>query len=174
MYSTDSPPLSDVYSEHDIGTPERTSAKRVHRLKPSAFGPSRGFKTAPVTGRKPSIPRHRTRAIGRFLIAALIGVGTTLAWQSYGGEMVGAWAPSLRWLVPASTSAELQAQVKPLGVDLAIMRRSLEQLASTQDQLTRKQDQMAQAFATLQTAVRDIDQNILALAPLAPKSAHAR
>jgi hypothetical protein len=31
---------------------------------------------------------------------------------------------------------------------------------------------MAQAFAILQSAVRDINQNILALAPLAPKAAH--
>jgi hypothetical protein len=31
---------------------------------------------------------------------------------------------------------------------------------------------MAQAFATLQAAVRDINQNILALAPLAPKAGH--
>ncbi len=53
------------------------------------------------------------------------------------------------------------------------MKRCIEQLASNQDQLAGKQDQMAQAFATLQTAVRDINQNILALAPLAPKAAHA-
>jgi hypothetical protein len=67
----------------------------------------------------------------------------------------------------------LQAQVKPVALDLAIMRRSVEQLAGNQDQLARKQDQMAQAFATLlQAAVRDINQNILALAPLAPKAAH--
>jgi hypothetical protein len=103
----------------------------------------------------------------------VIGVGATLAWQSYGGEMVRAWAPSLGWLAPISPSEELQAQVKPVVVDLAIMRRSIEQLASNQDQLARKQDQMAQAFAALQSAVREIDQNILALAPLAPKPAHA-
>jgi vacuolar-type H+-ATPase subunit D/Vma8 len=76
-------------------------------------------------------------------------------------------------LSPASPSAELQAQVKPVALDLAILRRSVEQLASNQDQLARKQDQMTQAFAALQSAVRDINQNILALAPLAPKAAHA-
>ena len=63
--------------------------------------------------------------------------------------------------------------VKPVALDLAIMKRSVEQLASNQDQLARKQDQMTQAFATLQAAVRDINQNILALAPLAPKAGHA-
>ncbi len=52
------------------------------------------------------------------------------------------------------------------------MKRSVEQLASNQDQLARKQDLMAQAFAALQAAEQDIKQNISALAPLAPKSAH--
>jgi hypothetical protein len=75
-------------------------------------------------------------------------------------------------LFPAFPFAELQAQLKPVALDLAITRRSVEQLASNQDQLARKQDQMTQAFATLQAAVRDINQNILALAPLAPKAAH--
>ena len=74
--------------------------------------------------------------------------------------MVRAWAPSLGWLLPVSPSAELQAQLKPVAVDLAIMRRSVEQLASNQDQLARKQDQMTQAFATLQGAEQDISQNI--------------
>jgi hypothetical protein len=75
-------------------------------------------------------------------------------------------------MLPASPSAELQAQLKPVALDLAIMKRSIEQLANTQDQLARKQDQMTLAFATLQAAVRDINQNILALAPLAPKAGH--
>jgi hypothetical protein len=87
--------------------------------------------------------------------------------------MVRAWAPSLVWLAPTSPSAELQALVKPVALDLAIMKRSVEQLAGNQDQLARKQDQMTQAFATLQAAVRDINQNILALAPLAPKAGRA-
>ncbi|MBO0717509.1 MAG: hypothetical protein J2P55_09285 [Rhizobiales bacterium] len=86
--------------------------------------------------------------------------------------MIKAWAPSLGWLVPASASAELQAQLKPVGLDLAIMKRSIEQLANNQDQLARKQDQLTQAFATLQAGEEDIKQNILALAPLAPKAAH--
>jgi hypothetical protein len=58
-----------------------------------------------------------------------------------------------------------------VALDLAIMKRSIEQLAGGQDQLARKQDQMTQAFATLQAAEQDIKQNILALAPLAPKAA---
>jgi hypothetical protein len=164
-------PLNNAYPEHDVDTAERTSSNRVHRLRPGAVRPSSGFKNTQVASDRPSITRRIIRAFGRFSVAALIGVGATLAWQSYGGEMVRAWAPSLGWLFPASPSAELQAQLKPVALDLAIMRRSVEQLAGNQDQLARKQDQMTQAFATLQATEQDIKQNILALAPLAPKAA---
>ena len=113
----------------------------------------------------------------------LIGVGGTLAWQ-HGDEIteiVRTWAPSLGWLLPVSTtkapappvtSTELQQQFKPMAIDLALVRRSIEQLGANQDQLARKQDQMAQAIATLQTAEQDISQKILALAPPAPKAVH--
>jgi len=169
MY-TKSPPLNDAYPEDDVDAAERTSSNRVHRLRPDAF--SADFKRSQVARGRPSITRRIIRVVGRFSVAVLIGVGATLAWQSYGGEMITAWAPSLGWLVPVSPTAQLQAQLKPVALDLAIMKRSVEQLAANQDQLARKQDQMAQAFAALRAAEQDIKQNILALAPLAPKAAH--
>jgi hypothetical protein len=91
-----------------------------------------------------------------------------------GSPTVARWSgtPSLGWLFPASPSAELQAQLKPVALDLSILRRSVEQLAGNQDQLARKQDQMTQAFATLQAAKQDINQKILSLAPPAPKAAN--
>ena len=171
MY-TESPPLNGDYPEHNIDTAERASSNRVHRLRPGAHPRSSGFKNTQVASERLSISRRIIRALGRFSLVLLIGVGVTLAWQSYGGEVVRAWAPSLGWLLPTSPSAELQALLKPVALDLAIMKRSIEQLAGSQDQLTRKQDQMTQAFATLQAAEQDIKQNILALAPLAPKAAH--
>ena len=171
MY-TESPPLNDAYRENDVDAAEPTSSNRVYRRRPDAFRPSSSVKNTKVATDKSSITRRIIRALGRFSVAVLIGVGATLTWQSFGGEMIKAWAPSLGWLLPASPSAELQAQLKPVTVDLAIMRRSVEQLASNQDQLARKQDQMTQAFAALQAAEQDIKQNILALAPLAPKAAH--
>jgi hypothetical protein len=168
MY-TESPPLNGAYPEHEVEAPER-SRDRIHRPRPGAFRPASGLKYEPIA--RPSITRRTIRSFGRFFIAIAIGVGATLAWQSYGGEMVRVWVPSLGWLSPASAVAELQAQVKPVALDLAIMSRSVEQLAGSQDQLARKQDQMTQAFATLQSAVRDINQNISAVAPPAPKAAH--
>jgi len=156
MY-TESPPLAG-----------RAGSDRSYRPGPRPFSPV--LTKARSASNNPSTITQASRALGRFSLVLFIGIGATLAWQSYGGELARAWAPSLGWLFPPSPSAELQAQLKPVAFDLAIIKRSVEQLASNQDQLARKQDQMAQAFATLQAAVRDINQNILALAPLAPKA----
>jgi hypothetical protein len=48
----------------------------------------------------------------------------------------------------------------------------VEQLTSNQDQLARKEDQLAQAIAVVQSADQDISQKILAIAPPAPKVVH--
>jgi len=172
MYSSESPPLKRVYPEHDDDADERTSSNRVYRLKPARPYRSSGSKNTQFASDRPSITGRITRALGRFSVAVLVGIGVTLAWQSYSGEMIRTWAPSLGWLLTASPSAELQALIKPVALDLAIIKRSVEQLASNQDQFARKLDQMTQAFATLQAAEQDINQNILALAPLAPKAGH--
>jgi len=153
MFSTESPSLNTAL-QLDFGD-EHVPSNGGGPLKPGRRYRSSGFKNAQFTSDKPSIGRRLTRSLVRFFLPVVIGVGGTLAWQSYGGEMVRAWAPSLGWLVPASppgpavTSAELQQQLKPMAIDLALVRRSEEQLAANQDQLSRKQDQMAQAIATL-------------------------
>jgi hypothetical protein len=178
MFSTERTPLNDEYSERDVDGAERISSNRVRRLRPGAFRPTTGFKKTQFASERPSITRRILGTLSRFSIAVLIGVGGTLAWQYYGGEMMRAWAPSLGWLLPASppgpavTSTGLQQQLKPMAIDLALVRRSEEQLAANQDQLARKQEQMTQAIAALQAAERDINQNILALAAPAPKAAH--
>jgi hypothetical protein len=61
-----------------------------------------------------------------------------------------------------------------MAIDLALVRRSEEQLAANQDQLSRKQDQMAQAIATLQAAEQDLSQKMSAppAPPPAPKPVH--
>ena len=142
---------------------------------------------------RPSIGRRMFRAIARFFIAVLIGVGATLAWQSYGDEakeMVRTRIPSVAWLLPVSTtksppngqvSAQDEAlpqsapvtqtpaptaaatspelmQLEPMARDLAVMRRSLEQLAA-------KQEQMAQNIAALQAVEQDIRQKMSSRPP---------
>jgi hypothetical protein len=144
----------------------------------------------------PSIGRRVFRALTRFFIAVLIGVGATLAWQSHGDDakqIVRTWAPSLGWLLPVSTTTspdrpgasqnaalpqsapvtqsaapasaltagELAQQLEPITRDLAVVRRSLEQLAA-------KQEQMAQNIATLQAAEQDIRQKMSSPPPSRP------
>jgi hypothetical protein len=99
---------------------------------------------------------------------ALIGVGATLALQSYNEEakeLVRNWVPPLGWLLPPSpasiaTSSNLGEQLKPIAVDLALVRRNIEQLALDQRQLATKQENIAQDLATLQAVERDLRENI--------------
>ena len=177
MFSTESPPLNDVFKLdfEDQYAPSNGEG----RLKPGRSYRSSGFNNAQFRSDRPSTGRRLTRSLGRFFVAIFIGIGGTLGWQYCGGEMVRAWAPSLDWLLPASlpapavTFAELQQQLKPMAIDLALVRRSEEQLAANQDQLARKQDQMAQAMSALQAAQQEFTQQILALAPPpTPKPVH--
>jgi septal ring factor EnvC (AmiA/AmiB activator) len=94
--------------------------------------------------------------------------------------MIAGWAPSLASLLPAQSSkqtaegaasSEVAQQVKLIAVDLAIVRRSMGQLAANQDQFAAKQEQMNQNIATLQQAEQEVRQQVLA--PPAPKAAHA-
>jgi hypothetical protein len=183
MYSTKSLPLNDDYPQRDVEASdldaERASSNRVRPLRPGRPYRSSGSKNAQLRSDRPSISRRLTRKLARLFLVVLIGVGGTLAWQ-HGDEvteMVRTWAPSLGWLLPVSTirapaPTVTTADLKPVAIDLALVRRSIEQLASNQDQLARKQDQMAQAIATLQAAEQDLSQQILALAPPAPKAVH--
>ena len=173
----ESPPLNDEHTDRDVEAD--LDADRVHWRSGTSRRAS-NFKSDQFRSDKPSTSRRLTRSLARFVFVVLIGVGGTLAWQSCDDEIT-AMVPLLGWLLPVSTmkpsapavaSAELQEQLKPVSLDLAIVRRSVEQLASNQDQLARKQDQMAQAIATLQAAERDLSQQILALAPPAPKAVH--
>jgi hypothetical protein len=179
MLSTESPHLNDVLKLdfEDEYAPSNGGGRLKSGYRSSSFTNGQ-FKRG-----KPSIGGRLTRSLARLSLAVLIGVGATLAWQSYGGEAVRTWAPSLSSLLPASTteppapavtSTELQRQLKPIAIDLALVRRSEEQLAANQDQLARKQDQMAQAIAALQAAEQEVSQKVSAPQPLpsAPKPVH--
>ena len=148
-------------SYDDLAEPSPRTCPRI-RLEASNI---QNWPTPPpsnMQNSKPSIGRRTSRAFARYSIVFLIGIGVTLAWQSYGDEameMIRTEAPSLAWLLPVSTakpppddqasaaaavaSAELVQQLKPMAFDLAIVRRSVEQLATTVEQLAAKQDQMA-------------------------------
>lgn len=154
----------DLDAERDFNDQRRRRAQRQNAVK------------------RPSIASRMLRSVGRFSAAVLIGVGLTLAGQSYGeqlSEIIADWAPSVAWLLPAQSpkqtaetaiSSELAQQVKLIAADLAIVRRNIGQLSANQDQFAAKQEQMNQNIAMLQQAEQDVRQQVLA--PPAPKTAH--
>jgi hypothetical protein len=129
------------------------------------------------------------RALARFSIAVLIGVGATLAWQSYGDEAreaLSTQVPSLRWLsvstttsvpdgkgstpdvalrqsTPAAQRQALAAATSSELPQLEPIARDLAAMRHSLDQLVVKQEQMAQNIATLQAAEQDTRQKILSL-----------
>ena len=131
-------------------------------------------------------PRRRP-SFGKRVLRALftlgLGVGGTLAWQSYGDtarEMIADASPQLSWLAPpavaavpaaaetdASASAAAapaapasdQQQLNATSLGLAAVRQSIDQLAA---QFAAGQQQMANQIARLQSADQDILQKIAA------------
>jgi hypothetical protein len=167
MQYSQSPPLAeasdlDALSEQRIG--QRPGKSSIHS--------PRSFRDDQFVSRRPSLGRRMLRALTRFFITVLIGVGATLGWQAYGDEardMAIAQAPTLAWLlsiVPttkpaaamAATSRAPAQQLEPLAFNLDAVRRSVEQLAA-------KQDQMAQNIAALQAVEEDIRQKMSSAPP---------
>jgi hypothetical protein len=126
-----------------------------------------GAKDPHVASTRPPIRQRMVRTVTRFFVTVLIGVGATLAWQSYGDaarEAMAVRAPALAWLFPVSETkspvaapdpAELLA---PLATNLELVRRNVEQLAA-------KQDQMAQNITLLQAVDEDIREKMSSAAP---------
>jgi hypothetical protein len=126
-----------------------------------------------------SFAKRAPLALARFLITFGIGVGATLAWQSYGDaarEMIANASPQLARLAlpaapvaqhPAETIASAgtpappspgQQQFGAVSLDLDAVRQSVEQIAANQDQMTRAiaqlaagQEQMTREIAKLQS-----------------------
>jgi hypothetical protein len=167
MHYSQSPPLAEAVDLDAI------SAQRIGNrpVRPPIHSPrSSSLRDDQVVSDRPSVGRRILRTLTRFVIAVLIGVGATLAWQSYGDEarkIAVARAPTLSWLLSvsttkspavAATSPDPAQQLEPLASNLDAVRRSVEQLAA-------KQDQMAQNVATLQAVEEDIRQKMLSAPP---------
>jgi len=139
----------------------RTATASVHTLH--AFG----RKGDEMERRRPSIGRRIFRALTRFIVTVLIGVGGTLAWQSYGDAaktMVAAHSPTLAWLLPPTgwpaAASPSPAQQPSQAASLDAVRRSVEQLAA-------RQDQMAQSLAALLAIEVDMRQKMAFTPPSA-------
>ena len=152
-------PARDLHARSDQRVGTRPMKPSIRSPRPS------GLNDDQVASDRPSIGRRIFRTLTRFIIAVLIGIGATLAWQSHGDaarEMVVARAPSLGWLLSvsttkspavAATAPDPVQQLEPLASNLDVVRRGVEQLAA-------QQEQMARNIATLQVVDEDIRQKV--------------
>jgi len=168
MQYSQSPPLAEA-SDLDAMSDQRIGKRpSIHSPRSSSFGDDR------FVSRRPSVFTRMLRALTRFFITVLIGVGATLGWQAYGDEardMAIDQAPTLAWLLSipttrpaarpaamAATSPDPAQRLEPLAFNLDAVRRNVEQLAV-------KQDQMAQNIAALQAVEEDIRQKMSSTPP---------
>ena len=124
----------------------------------------------------PSLGRRDSRGLARFLIIFSIGIGATLAWQSYGDAaraMLANSSPQLGWLAPqtAPPAQTTPSMVMPPAADtassdlqqltaaVASMRQSVDQLAA---QLAAGQQQVADNIAKLHADEQKILQKLSA------------
>ena len=133
---------------------------------------------------RPSLGRRALRRLARFLIVFCVGVGTTLAWQSYGDAaraMIANSSPQLAWLAPQAapvvpTATDVVApagaassDVQQLAFGLAAVRQSIDLLAA---QLAAGQQQMGGDIAKLHADEQEILHKLSAT-PLRPTAAPA-
>lgn len=175
MYPSSTPLVpDDQYHERDFAPRDLDAERDLQRMR-------RPQRQAAM--KKPSLANRMARSVSRFFAAILIGVALTLAGQFYSeqlSEIIAGWAPSLASLLPpaqgskqaaeSAGSSELAQQVKLIAADLAIVRRSMGQLAANQDQFAAKQEQMNQSIATLRQADQEVRQQVVT--PPAAKAAH--
>ena len=187
-------PLNDQY-ERDV-TPLAPNVEPPLRAPPR---PS-DFKNDQLASDRPSMGGRIFRALARFFLAVLIGIGATLAWQSHGEEakdMVRAWAPSLGWMLPVATKTSSDSMLSSqnavlpqsapvtqtgeaaaavashdLVQQLEPVVRDLAVVRHSLEQLAAKQEQMAQNIAALQATEQDIRQKMSS--PPAPRAAPPR
>jgi hypothetical protein len=124
----------------------------------------------------PSLGGRAWRGLARFLILFSIGIGATLAWQSYGDAaraMLANSSPQLGWLAPqtaplAQTTPSMvvapaadtaSSDLQQLMVAVASMRQSVDQLAA---QLAAGQQQVADNIAKLHADEQKILQKLSA------------
>jgi hypothetical protein len=124
-----------------------------------------------------SLARRALSRFVRFVITLGIGIAGTLAWQAYGDDarqtMAMAYPDQLGWIAPQAAPTAPAAQSEPatlaaaapaapspdqqqlnaLSLNLAAVRRSVEQLAT---QVASGQQQMAGDIARLQVSEQDI------------------
>jgi len=136
----------------------------------------------PIT-KRPSLARRIRRGSARFLTIFCLGVGTTLAWQSFGDGargMIAKSSPQLAWLGPktepvvptvpnAVTAAVASPELQQLALGFAAVRQSVDLLTS---QFATSQQEMRGDIVKLQADEQEILHKLSA-APSRPTAAPA-
>jgi len=139
---------SDVQSDmsEDAGDPGGSQATEPSI---SVFPRPAGFENIQVIKDRPKIG-NRVLTLAGFAVAALIGAGSTFAWQAHQpSEVVTAAAPAA--IAPAPLIAPyLGRQLEELADDISSVRRGMEELAAKQQQLAAAQQQLEQLAAKQQ------------------------
>ena len=155
----------------------------VYKSKPSIYENTTQMKDAgpepshePAT-RGPSLTSRILRRLNRFAVVFCIGVGTTLAWQSYGDAaraMIATSSPQLGWLAPQTAqttentpgaAAAVSSETQELALSIGFVRQSLDQLAL---QIAAAQQLMDEKIAKVQTDQADVLQKLSAIAARPP------
>ena len=125
---------------------------------------------------RPSLARRVLRRLARFSIVFGVGVGTILAWQSYGDAaraMIANSSPQLGWLAPQTapvvpTASDVPAptaaspELEQLALGLAAVRQSVDQLTA---QLAAAQQAIGNDIAKLQADEQEILRKLSAAPP---------
>lgn len=180
MLYSQSPPLAQNETAHE--EPSGRFARDQDSRSEPRFGrrlpASASIHALPPPRPRRSIGRRMLRAVTRFVIVVLIGVGATLGWQAYGDtakQMLAVRAPELApllsWLpakapAVAATPASPALQLEPLAANLEFVRRSVEQVALKQEQIIRN-------IAALQAVDEEIRQKVSQPPPAPPQPAAA-
>ena len=114
---------------------------------------------------RPSLARRVLRRLARFLIVFCVGVGTILAWQSYGDAaraVIASSSPQLGWLAPQTApvvpiapapAGAASFDVQQLAFGLAAVRQSVDLLTA---QLAAGEGQVGADIAKLQADQQEI------------------
>jgi hypothetical protein len=180
--------------ERAAGPRKEGGASMNARFTPTQFESPTHVRAARPTGDatkvssqvRPSLGRRVLRRLARVLIVFCVGVGTALAWQSYGDAaraMIANSSPQLAWLAPqtapvvstapdvVSPVATASPELQQLALGLAAVRQTVDQLTA---QLAAGQRQMSDDVAKLRANEQEILHKLSAAPPrpaAAPKPA---
>ena len=157
--------------QSEFPTPLRAAGSTVNATKRNA------------TTMRPSLARRALRRLARLFIVFCVGVGTLLAWQSYGDAarvMIANSSPQLSWLVrqtepvlptaPDVGAGGASSDLQQLALGLAAVRLSVDQLTA---HLAASQRQMGGDIAKLHADEQEILRK-LSVPPPRPTAAPAQ